>query len=68
MLTNHKLYDYFFRYHEENPNASVCPLLGPICFVLWIIPQRVGYDHSDFSRVVLLNDLMLYELWKMNDK
>lgn len=67
-MTNTDLFEYFWIYHKENPEATLCPILGPINFILWLINKDVGYDHSDADRVLTLHNLMLRAIEETPDQ
>lgn len=60
-MTNIELFEYFFLYHKENPAATLCPILGPFNFIMWLIQKHesFGTNPSDIERVVILHNIML---------
>lgn len=58
-MTNIELFQYFFRYHTENHSASLCIILGPVNFVMWLKKNNVSYTDDIMPRVITLHRIIL---------
>lgn len=58
-MTNLQLFEFLVQYYREVSSATLCPILGPINFVMWLKDKDVGYTDDMMSRVLTLYDIVL---------